>query len=132
MRFLLDANLLIALCDLDHVDHARATIWSINNLRDFATCVITQGALIRHMMRAKDGKSLAQAKQILRDVVSMPGHTFWSHSIPYLELPEKGVVGHRQVTDAYLVALANHHDGRLATFDRALAALHAPVAFLVE
>jgi predicted nucleic acid-binding protein len=34
------------------------------------------------------------------------------------------VIGHRQVTDAYLVALARHHDGRLATFDRGLAALH--------
>lgn len=35
-----------------------------------------------------------------------------------------GVIGHRQVTDAYLVALARGHRSRLATFDRGLAALH--------
>src|SRR3990170_2466443 len=28
-----------------------------------------------------------------------------------------GVIGHRQVTDAYLAALARHHRGQLATFD---------------
>jgi len=39
--------------------------------------------------------------------------------------------GQRQVTDAYLAALARVRSGRLATFDRGLAALHADVAFLV-
>ena len=33
------------------------------------------------------------------------------------------VVGHRQVTDAYLLALAKTHGGKLATFDRGVAAL---------
>ena len=38
----------------------------------------------------------------------------------------------RQVTDSYLAALARHRNGRLATFDRGLAALHADVADLIE
>jgi uncharacterized protein len=38
------------------------------------------------------------------------------------------VLGHRQVTDAYLAALARHHHGKLATFDKGLAALHSDVA----
>lgn len=42
-----------------------------------------------------------------------------------------GVIGHRQVTDAYLVALARHHGGRLATLDRGLAALHGEDVFLL-
>jgi uncharacterized protein len=37
------------------------------------------------------------------------------------------VLGHRQVTDAYLAALARHHKGKLVSFDRGLAALHADV-----
>jgi predicted nucleic acid-binding protein len=36
------------------------------------------------------------------------------------------------VTDAYLAALVRHHGGRLATFDRGLAALHADVAEAIE
>ena len=36
----------------------------------------------------------------------------------------KSLMWHRQVTDAYLVALARHHGGRVATLDKGLAALH--------
>lgn len=37
------------------------------------------------------------------------------------------LLGHRQITDAYLLALAVAHDGRLVTFDTvtAVAAVHA-------
>jgi predicted nucleic acid-binding protein len=35
------------------------------------------------------------------------------------------------VTDAYLVALARRHKGKLASLDRALAAIHAPTVVLV-
>ena len=43
-----------------------------------------------------------------------------------------GVLGHRQVTDAYLVALAAEHAERLATFDRGLSALHRDNVHLLE
>ena len=36
-----------------------------------------------------------------------------------------GVVGHRQVTDAYLLAVAHHHGAKLATLDRDVATLIA-------
>ncbi len=42
-----------------------------------------------------------------------------------------GVIGHRQVTDAYLVALARHHGGRVATLDKGLAALQGEHVFLL-
>ena len=41
------------------------------------------------------------------------------------------VVGHQQVTDSYLVALAVAHGGRLATFDRGLAEALPEGAFLI-
>ena len=42
-----------------------------------------------------------------------------------------GVLGHRQITDAYLVAPGKAKGGRLVTLDRGIAALHADVELLV-
>jgi hypothetical protein len=36
----------------------------------------------------------------------------------------RGIVGHRQVTDAYLVGLAVKRNGQLASMDEGLVALH--------
>ena len=44
---------------------------------------------------------------------------------------EEGIIGHRQVTDAYLAQLARARGARLATFDQALAKVHGNVADLV-
>jgi predicted nucleic acid-binding protein len=56
---------------------------------------------------------------------------FWPDSIGYEAVRLDGIIGHRQVTDAYLAELARVNGGRLATFDRALAGLHADVVELV-
>jgi hypothetical protein len=45
--------------------------------------------------------------------------------------PVQGIVGHRQVTDAYLAQLTRARGSRLATFDQALATLHNDVAELI-
>jgi len=37
-------------------------------------------------------------------------------------------LGHRQITDAYLVALAVAHEGRFVTFDRGIAPAAVPEA----
>ena len=129
MRFLLDANILIALTDIDHTSHKRATSWFAGSGGLFATCPITQGALLRFMLRA--GLAVPGAKELLREVTSLPGHEFWPDSVSFLELPDTGIMGHAHVTDAYLVALARRHKGKLATLDRALAAVHATGTVLV-
>ena len=59
-------------------------------------------------------------------------HTFWPDQISYATVRWGGVIGHRQVTDAYLVALAQHHNGRVASLDRGLAALHGDVVQLLS
>ena len=69
--------------------------------------------------------SMAKAKQIITRIGVHPNHEFWSDDIDYLGVPEKGIIGHKQVTDAYLVALAAAHGGLLATLDEALAAFHS-------
>jgi predicted nucleic acid-binding protein len=45
--------------------------------------------------------------------------------------PVQGIVGHRQVTDAYLAQLARGRGSRLATFDQAMAELHGDVGDLI-
>ena len=132
MKFLLDANVLIALTDVDHVAHARVTPWFKKNAGEFATCPITQGALIRYWVRVRPHTTMRDAKEFLKATVSMPGHEFWPDSLSYLDLPTRGITGYRMVTDAYLAALARKHKGRLATLDRALADLHGPDAILIS
>ena len=57
-------------------------------------------------------------------------HHFWPDDLPYSGEQLTGVIGHRQVTDAYLTSLARHHGGTVATLDRGLAAIHPDVTLL--
>jgi toxin-antitoxin system PIN domain toxin len=128
---LLDANVLVALADAAHVHHASAAAWFKASSAPFATCPITQGALLRVLLRLQTVADAASGAKVLAGFSSHPRHRFWPDSLEYTALPWAGVVGHRQVTDAYLAALARHHRGKLATFDRGLAALHADVTVLI-
>jgi toxin-antitoxin system PIN domain toxin len=122
---------LIALTDVNHISHGLATEWIQKAGGNFATCPITQGALIRFMLHSRAGTTIRQAKDFLAQVISLKGHQFWPDTVSYEELPEAGIIGHKQVTDAYLVALARHNKGRLATLDRALAGMHGADVVLV-
>jgi uncharacterized protein len=64
-------------------------------------------------------------------VTQHPSHVFWPADLPATALAGTVLTGHREVTDAYLAALATHHAGRLATFDRGLTAVHGDVALLL-
>jgi hypothetical protein len=53
-------------------------------------------------------------------------HRFWPDAIGYAEaaaLFNAKILGHRQITDAYLLGLAIHNGGKLATFDKSIVAL---------
>jgi uncharacterized protein len=129
MTVLLDANVLIALLVTEHVHHEAADAWFIADERRFATCPITEGSLVRLFIR--EGQSAETTKAVLSKMASHPRHEFWPDDLSYREVSMTGVVGHRQVTDAYLAQLARRHDGRLATFDQGLAKLHPDVVDLV-
>jgi uncharacterized protein len=125
---LLDANALIALMVSDHVHHEAADAW-VATCGQLATCPITQGSLIRLLMR--EGQPAATGVAILTALMSNSRHEFWNDDVPYTDVRLTGVIGHRQVTDAYLAQLARQRRGRLATFDEGLAALHSDVAELI-
>lgn len=129
MTVLLDANVLIALLVDDHVHHRAAETWFMGMTGKFATCPITQGSLMRLLIR--EGQPATAARTILNGTAADPRHEFWADDIPYTDVPTQGIVGHRQVTDAYLAQLARKRGSRLATFDQALAKLHHDVAELV-
>jgi uncharacterized protein len=126
---LLDANVLIALLVDDHVHHVAAENWFVDISGNFATCPITQGSLMRLLIR--EGQSAATAQTVLNGVTAEPRHEFWPDDVEYADVPTQGIIGHRQVTDAYLAQLARARGSRLATFDQAMAKLHNDVVDLV-
>jgi uncharacterized protein len=126
---LLDANVLIALVVTEHVHHDAAAEWLSKSGAGFATCPITQGSLVRFLVRM--GQSAAAARDVVSAVEGANGHEFWPDTVSFGDVEFGGVVGHRQVTDAYLVQLARIRKGQLVTLDGGLAHLHNDVAVLI-
>ena len=129
MTTLLDANVLIALVVGDHVHHDAAEKWFIASPDRFATCPITEGSLLRLLLR--EGQTAPDAQALLDAVSHSDRHEFWPDSLSCCDVSLNGVLGHRQVTDAYLAQLARNQDGRLATFNQGLAKLHPDVTDLL-
>jgi len=128
---LADGNVLIALAVTDHVHHRVAVEWFESLAPQIATCPITQGTFLRFLLR--EGLSASDAIAALDQIVAQPWHVFWPDEVAYNVGTLAGVIGHRQVTDAYLVALARHFEGTLVTLDKGLAALHQrPDVTLIE
>lgn len=130
MTVLLDANVLIALVVADHVHHQAAERWLAGSGDRFASCPITEGSLVRLMIR--EGQPTGAAHAVLAGIAAHDRHEFWPDAVSYRDVGLTGVVGHRQVTDAYLAALVRAHRGRLATFDHGLAQLHGDVTELIS
>ncbi|MGE0801644.1 MAG: TA system VapC family ribonuclease toxin [Lautropia sp.] len=128
---MLDGNILVALAYPPHVHHQAARQWFRRHTGSFATCPITQGTLLRMLLNFRAVPGIEDALGVLRGFVEHPRHCFWQDTLGYLHADMKGVIGHKQVTDAYLAALAHSNGGRLATFDQGMAALHADVVELV-
>jgi toxin-antitoxin system PIN domain toxin len=132
MRALLDVNVLLALLDSDHVDHERARAWISTEIRHgWASCAITENGFVRVISQARYPSPVppAEAMQRLAGATATEYHRYWTCSVSLLDesvVDRSRLHGPRQVTDAYLLALAVANDGRFATFDRAipLAAVH--------
>ncbi len=125
--WLLDGNVLLAICNPNSPEYQRVHAWFAANVSRFATCPITQGTLLRNFTRVMNDSRLAQAWVVLDTFLDHPMHEFWPDSIDYRSVPHAGLLGGGQVTDAYLAALARHHGGRVATFDGGFARQHPDV-----
>lgn len=126
--WLLDSNLLIAMTHEHHVHHPEAIAWfDAVPRRRWATCAITQLAFVRlgsHPRIAADATTTpADLMAVLARLASHPQHDYWPESPSPLELSpfdHPAFVGHRQVTDLYLLSLAAQRKQVLATLDRGL------------
>ncbi len=121
---LLDINVVIALLDQGHVLHRAATRWLEREIQHgWATCPITENGVVRIMAQPAypNAQPTAQVAERLAEACRDPSHRFWPEPISLLEeglIRWERLLGPRQITDAYLLALAVHHRGRLVTFDR--------------
>lgn len=127
MRALLDVNVLVALLDAAHVHHHAATEWLATNLkRGWASCPLTQNGCIRILSQPGYPGPLPAAEVAARLAKAAAGaqHVFWSDDVSLLEpglIAWDRLLGPRQITDAYLLALAVRHGGRFVTLDRGIA-----------
>jgi len=129
-RFLLDVNVLIAMAWPAHNAHAKVEEWFLRHVHDeWATCPLTQTAFVRILSNpsfSTDALVPRDAVTLLETYVSHPAHKFWPDGIGFVEalkpLTER-LTGHQQVTDAYLLGLAIHKNGKFATMDRAILSL---------
>lgn len=132
MRWLLDSSVIVPLTTSEHLWHARAEKWFAGlGPGTFATCPITELAVLRVGLQVYPRLGLAGGLTALEKLRADPRHEFWPDDLELTAVRWTGVIGHRQVTDAYLASLARAHGGRLATLDAGLAALHPDVADLL-
>ena len=126
--YLLDGNVLVALVVPEHVHHASARSW-FRTTGSFATSPTAQGTLLRLLLRS--GSGIEPARQVLAAVVAHDRHVQWLDDLPYGDVDLSHVLGHRQVTDAYVAQLARSRGGLVATFDEAFAQVAPDVAVLL-
>lgn len=134
MRALLDVNVLIALLDVAHVHHRLASDWLGREIgHGWASCPITQAGCIRIMSQPAypGAQPAAEVAARLAEAAATPHHAFWPADVDLLHpesLAWSRVLGHRQVTDAYLLALAVRHKGRFVTLDHRVPVAAVPKA----
>lgn len=133
--FLLDANALIALCWSAHVHHPTMLAWFRTHARQgWATCAFTQAAFVRVILQpAFSGEPLLAGSivELLARTTAHPKHHYCVLDFGMQEVRSActgGLLGHRQITDAWLLATAIRDDARLLTFDAGIASLLATPA----
>lgn len=125
MAHLLDVNVLVALFDPTHLHHEVAHRW-FGSVREagWASCPVTENGFLRVLSNpAYPGRrtTVADAADRLRTFQASGGHEFWGDDVSLLDTSVAAVrhlAGHGEITEAYLLALAVHRGGTLATFDR--------------
>lgn len=126
IAYLLDVNVLLALSDPMHVHHDAAHGWFTATGRSaWATCPVTENGFVRiasHPGYPNRPGDVPAVMRILHQLCAVQGHRFWPDAISLRDMLRPGaLINHRQVTDVFLLGLAVHAGGRLATFDRRIA-----------
>lgn len=130
---LLDVNILVALAWPPQQHDTLVREWFARRSEDgWATCAVTQNGFPRTMLNPALQTSLTVASVIvlLEASTGHVHHRLWADArgLPELLRPFAPCLhGHKQITDAYLIALAVRNEGLLVTLDRGAAALASAV-----
>jgi uncharacterized protein len=127
---LLDLNVLFALAWPNHQFHRVSTRRLAIPEQRWATCALTQLGFIRlscNPAAATSPKFPYEAAGLLSAMVDDPLHVYLDVlGMPCAEATSKVfqlATGHKQITDAYLLDLAQKHDAIFVTFDHKLRSL---------
>lgn len=125
--FLLDVNVLVSAFWNRQASHVQAQRWLTRSAgTGWATCPLTQNAFVRLLSNpafSPDALTVTEAISLLQTNLAHPAHHFWADEIGVAQAVEKfasRLVGHQQLSDAYLLGLAIHKKGKLATLDRGI------------
>jgi len=112
--------------DRDHIHHRAALAWWRSERGNgWASCPLTQNGFVRISCQGNYPRrpTAAQAIAQLRLQLADPSHEFWPDDISVADddlFDRTRILGPKQLTDVYLLALAVKNGGRLATFDRSI------------
>lgn len=126
-RALLDVNVLLALLDGGHAQHALATDWLDAEIAGgWASCPITQNGFVRIISQPRYPSPVptAAAASALARACADESHELWACDVTLLDpavVDTSRLLGPKQVTDCYLLALAVARGGRFVTFDARVA-----------
>jgi toxin-antitoxin system PIN domain toxin len=130
MSHLLDVNALIALAWPTHEHHNKMIGWFRQYARrGWATNALTQGAFVRIVsQQAFAGRSIAMAdvSELLLRNTAHARHHYLRLDFDFAEVLGTctgGILGHRQITDAWLLTSAIRSKMKLVTFDGGLGQL---------
>jgi uncharacterized protein len=135
-EYLLDVNLLIALLWPPHEKHETARKWfkrAVSEAEDstWLSCAFTQAAFVRVVTQPAFHSpvvSVGEAAALLTRNLINPKHRYVDTTIQLVDVLKHctgGVVGHRQITDAWLITLAHHAGAKFVSFDQRLHTLLA-------
>lgn len=123
MTYLLDVNALLALAHASHTMHERVETWVRKLLRTdkLATCAITELGFVRIAPQTRLAPDVARAGEVLSALKrsKRPAFVLLPDALGADGLPA-WVKFPAQTTDGHLLALADRHAARLATFDEGI------------
>ena len=125
ITILQDINVLLALSDPLHIHHEAAHQWfAKKGKKSWATCPLTENGFVRiasHPQYPNRPGDVQAVLAILRRFCQAREHQFWDEDLSIRDLLRTDVLlTSGQITDVYLLGLAVHHEGRLATLDQRL------------
>lgn len=132
MQRLLDINVLIALCDPNHIDHQRVTTWfQKTGAKAWASCPITENGFVRILSNPHYpglSGSVTAAAHLLQKLREHKGHSFWpdDYSIVDGDIDLNKATGNRQLTDLYLLGLAAKRKCKFSSLDTRIPAHLVP------